>query len=89
MAHGMYPATDLSRESLQNNGLHLDHPPVLTSKSYALQNALGEGPTGSHGIYSAPQLATPSHDWQRIEQEPIEVRHMILDFLHYLISCRA
>ena len=88
MARGMYPAANLLRESLQNNGLHL-YPPVLTSKSYTLQNALGEGPTRNHSIYSAPQLVTPSHDWQHIEQEPIKVRHTILDFPYYLISCRA
>jgi hypothetical protein len=33
---------------------------------------LGEGPTGRQSIYSAPQLATPSNDWQLVKQEPIE-----------------
>ncbi|KAH0828080.1 hypothetical protein J3R83DRAFT_3737 [Lanmaoa asiatica] len=78
MVHGTYPTADHSCEPLQNGGLHLDHPPVVTSKSYTLQNPLGENQTGSHRSYSTPRLTTTSHDWQLVKQEPNEVRHMEL-----------
>ena len=61
-----------------SNSLHSDYPPV--SKSYTLQNPLGDGP--SH-------RPAPTHDWQLVKQEPIEVRHMMLDVPHYLNSSRS
>ncbi|KAG8214138.1 hypothetical protein J3R82DRAFT_10904 [Butyriboletus roseoflavus] len=71
IVHGTYPTSEPSCDSLQNNRLHLD-PPVLTSKSYTLQNPLGEGSARSHSTYREPQLPPPCHDWQLIKQEPSE-----------------
>ncbi|KAF8549760.1 hypothetical protein OG21DRAFT_1469607 [Imleria badia] len=83
MVHGAYPTADFSCES---NGLHLDHPPVLTTKSYTLQNPLGDGLTGRHSRHS---VAHSAHDWQPVKQEPIEVRHTMQRVPLYLISSRA
>ncbi|KAG6375585.1 hypothetical protein JVT61DRAFT_3150 [Boletus reticuloceps] len=70
VVHGAYPTADPCCEPLQNNGLHFHYPPAFSTKSYTLLNPLGEDP--SRSTPSAPQLATPSYDWQRVKQEPIE-----------------
>lgn len=86
MVRDAYPSADLACKSLQHNGLHFD-PPV-TTKSYALQDPLGERTTASQSSV-VPQFPTSTHDWQLIKQEPIEVRHMMLIVPHYLISSRV
>ncbi|KAF8134408.1 hypothetical protein EV363DRAFT_891666 [Boletus edulis] len=86
VVRGAYPTADPCLEPLQNNGLHFHYPPPFSTKSYTLLNPLGENP--SRSTPSAPQSATPNYDWQRVKQEPIEVRHTILIVPHYLISFR-
>ena len=47
---GTYPAAHLA---LYNSSLHIDYPPAFTTKSYTLQNPLGNNSTPSQSICSA------------------------------------